>query len=172
VKALEPCLRWFVVYTYPKMERKVHSKIIEMGTESFLPLQKVVKQWSDRKKKLEVPLFPNYVFVRITPNKSFDLLKIREVVRFLTIEGRPVAVTENEINSIKKILAGDSEIHDEKWHPFYQIGEKIKIRHGRFSGIEGYLVRRSGKNRVMIQVDALKKAVSIDIPEYYTAEVV
>jgi transcription antitermination factor NusG len=163
---VETCSKWLIVYTYPKAERKVRNTITQLGIESFLPLMKVIRQWSDRKKKLEVPLFPNYVFVKIDPNKRFELLKIHGLVRFVTFDGRPAEITDDKIDSMKRIVSGDSAIRMEQFDNC-QIGSKMRIVHGHFSGIEGYLLREYGNNRFVIQVDILKKAVSIDIPADY-----
>jgi len=87
-------LKWHVIYTMPRAERKVASSIDEMGIESYLPLYKVTRQWSDRKKKVEVPLFPNYVFVKVSEKGRRVIFNIKEPVKFISIDNKPVVVDE------------------------------------------------------------------------------
>lgn len=155
---------WYVAYTFPNAERKAAFKLKEMGVDSFLPLHKVVRQWSDRKKKLEVPLFPNYIFIYVLPQKRFDVLKIKELVKFVSFERKPAIIPEALINSLKNILSGDIEISNEN---FCEEGMKVTIRQGQFAGAEGILVRKNGKARLLIQIEALHTHVSVDISANY-----
>jgi transcription antitermination factor NusG len=136
--------KWYVVYTRPKSERKVASSITEMGIESYLPMHKVVRQWSDRRKKMEVPLFLNYVFVKVDDVKRRLLFQIKDLVKFVSIEGKPVVIKENEILTIKKILDGDYD--DIATEEYFQEGMKIRIRHGQFAGLEGVVIKKCNKS--------------------------
>ena len=156
-------LKWCVVYTRPQTERKVAANISDMGIESYLPLYKVVKQWRDRKKKMEVPLFPNYVFVKVNEIKRASLYSIKEMVKFVTIEKRPVIINEQEIVAIKRVLSGDVEIEKEE---FFQEGMKVRITQGQFAGLEGVVAKTCGKTRVIIKIDGLMKAFSFSIPTH------
>ena len=156
-------LQWYATYTYPNAERKVCTKIAEMGVETYLPLQKVIRQWSDRKKQLELPLFPNYVFVKTTLQKRFDLLRIKELVRFVAFEGQPVSIPEKEIDLIKEIVKQGSiglSLEPFKGSP----GQLVKITRGQLAGTEGVIVQeKSGKSRFAIHVKALQQTITIDI---------
>ena len=151
---------WHVVYTYPKAERKVNSKLREMGITTFLPLHKVVRQWSDRKKKLEIPLFPNYVFVCIPHRERFKALQVGGVVRYVSFEGQPVAIEESIIDSLKKVLKGNADVSNEE---FYEEQMPVRISHGQFAGAEGTLIRKNGKNRLLVKINVLHTCVSVDI---------
>ncbi len=154
---------WYVVYTYPNVEKSVHAKITEMGVETFLPMQKVVKQWSDRKKKVTLPLFPNYVFVKTTPQRRFDLFGVKGLVRFVAFEGKPVAIPEQEIEMIRKMV-GQVGVAFNASSTTGSTGERVKIMHGQFAGTEGVIVREhDGKRRLVVQIKALKQTVSINI---------
>ena len=153
---------WYAVYTYPNAERKVYNKAKEMGVETYLPVQTVVRQWSDRKKKLEVPLFPGYVFVRTSLMKRFGLLKIKELVRFVSFGGQPVAIPEKEIESVQKISEKKLPLESE---PFQAgTGRKVLITDGQFAGTEGVFIKRKGKERLLIQLEVLKQSISVEIP--------
>ncbi len=152
---------WYVVYTLPQAERKVHAKIEQMGLEAFLPQRYEVRQWSDRKKRIAVPLFANYVFVKTTLQKRFDLLFIRDLVRFVAFEGTPVAVPELEIESIRKVVASGAPISSETYS--CQAGETVKILQGPFAGVQGQVVRRNGKDKLLVRIGALQQAIAVEI---------
>lgn len=158
-------LRWYVAYTYPQAEKRVDQKVKEMGFESFLPTQKVVRQWSDRKKTFDVPLFPNYIFIRTTPHNRFAVLSIKELVRFISFSGQPVAVPDEDIASLKKIASGEITTSNEVFGG--TIGERVRITHGQFAGIEGILTKNNGHQKLVIQIEAMKQAVSIEIESGY-----
>jgi transcription antitermination factor NusG len=153
-------LKWHVVYTRPKSERKVAAKIADMGIESYLPMYKVVRQWSDRKKRLIVPLFPNYVFVKVNTLCRGYLFSIKELVRFVSIEQKPVVVRENEITTIQRILCEDVEVLPEE---YFQEGMRVRIGQGQFAGLEGVIAKRCSKTRLIIKIDGLMKAFSINL---------
>jgi transcription antitermination factor NusG len=154
-------LNWYAVYTRSNAERKAQEKVARIGVEAFLPLHSVLRQWSDRKKKMQMPLFPNYLFVKTSREREFDLLHIPELVRFISFGGTPLAIPEKEIESIRYVLVGGAEIHREEFR--YRCGEKVIITKGRFAGVEGF-VTKSGLKRLVIQIEALQQAISIDIP--------
>ena len=153
-------LNWYVAYTYPKAERKVQRKVEDIGVESFLPMSKVVRQWSDRKKKLEIPLFPNYIFIRATSHERYQTLNIRELVRFVSFEGNPVTVSDKEIESIKTVLSMNTEISNERFH---KAGTKVEVTSGGFAGATGILLRKEGKQRLLVQLEALQQAFSVSL---------
>ncbi|MCA4896304.1 MAG: UpxY family transcription antiterminator [Cytophagales bacterium] len=160
---------WYVVYTRPKSERKVASSITDMGIESYLPMHKVVRQWSDRKKKIEVPLFSNYVFVKVDDVRRRLLFSIKELLKFVSIEGKPVVIRENEILTIKKVLSGDFD--DISTEEYFQEGMKVKITHGLFAGLEGVIIKKCNKTKLIITIKELMKAVSFVIPAEFTEKI-
>jgi transcription antitermination factor NusG len=153
--------KWYAVYTYPNAERKVQGKVKEMGVEAFLPMQTVVRQWSDRKKKLEVPVFPGYVFVKTSLVDRFGLLRIKELVRFISFGDTPVAIPDREIETVRKVVARNVEVSQEPFEG--RVGEKVQITGGQFEGAVGVLVNRKGRNRLVIQLEALQQAISVEV---------
>jgi transcription antitermination factor NusG len=152
--------KWHVVYTLPRSERKVASHVFDMGIEAYLPLQKEVRQWSDRKRKIEIPLFPNYVFIRIDEVLKSSLYSVREVVKFVSVDKKPVIVKDEVIESIKKVLSGD---HGVRSDDYFQKGAYVKIHHGKFAGLEGMILEKRGNSRLLIQIRGIMKAFSFDI---------
>jgi len=122
---------WYVVYTKPKWEKKVAEKLNEMGIECYCPLIIQIKQWTDRKKKIEVPLFNSYVFVQLEYTDRNSVFQISGVVRYLFWLGKPAIVRDEEINIIKTSLAAPnlSDISVTS----IQVGDRIKLESGVFS---------------------------------------
>jgi transcription antitermination factor NusG len=156
-------LNWHVVYTRPKAERKVALSVSELGIESYLPLQTVVRQWSDRKKRMVVPLFPNYVFVKVNDVKRIQLFCIKELVKFVSIDNKPVVIRENEIDAIRNVLQENSDVSSEEYFDF-KYGTKVRVAHGPFTGLGGTIVMKKGKTRLVVKIDGLMKAFSFEIP--------
>jgi len=152
--------KWYVAYTYPKAERKVKTKLDTIGIQSFLPMHQVVRAWSDRNKKLTIPLFPNYIFIHISETKRHETFLIKEIIRYVSFEGKPATVHDATIDSLKKILNNKVEIDVEN---YIKEGTRVKINRGPFTGIEGIVAERNGKTRLIIHIKALQRSVAINI---------
>ncbi|CAA9200260.1 Transcription antitermination protein RfaH [Flavobacterium bizetiae] len=122
---------WYVVYTKPKWEKKVAEKLNEIGIECYCPLIIQIKQWTDRKKKVEVPLFNSYVFVQLEDTDRNSVFQISGVVRYLFWLGKPAIVRNEEINIIKTSLAAPN-LSDVSVTSI-QVGDRIKLESGAFS---------------------------------------
>jgi len=153
---------WYAVYTQPRAEKKVHGKLAQIGLEAFLPVRSVVRQWSDRVKRIEEPLFTNYVFVKTTLEKRFEVLVVSGLVRFISFEGLPVPIRESEIETIRRVLAQCPDVHNETYR--HKAGDRVKIDQGDFAGVEGYVVRRNGQAKLVVQIEALQQAISVELP--------
>lgn len=158
-KKNERTRKWHIAYTFPKAERKANEKLELMGVATFLPLHKVIRNWSDRKKKLEVPLFPNYIFINTCEHQRYEILQIKELIRYVSFDGKPAIVSETLIESLRKMLKGNVEVSDEEFHE----GMRIKVVDGLFMGAEGILVRKNSKSRLVVQIQVLRRTVSVDI---------
>ncbi|MEA3296034.1 MAG: UpxY family transcription antiterminator, partial [Patescibacteria group bacterium] len=125
---------WYAVYTRSRFEKKVNEKLIEKDIEVFLPLQKTVRQWSDRKKTVEIPLIRSYVFVKINFNDYLKVLDTYGVVRFMTYirNSNPAPIPREQINNLRILTKTDSDIEVtcEKLNP----GDKIKVTSGLLNG--------------------------------------
>jgi transcriptional antiterminator RfaH len=122
---------WYVVYTKPKWEKKVAEKLNEIGIECYCPLITKIKQWSDRKKKIELPLFNSYVFVQLEDVERNSVFQIAGVIRYLFWLGKPAVVRDEEINIIKTSLRA-TNISDISVASI-QVGDRIKLESGVFS---------------------------------------
>ncbi|GAA3779424.1 UpxY family transcription antiterminator [Flavobacterium ginsengiterrae] len=145
-------MSWYVVYTKPKWEKKVAEKLTQIGIECYCPLITQVKQWSDRKKKVEVPLFNSYVFVNIEDVDRNSVFQIAGVVRYLFWLGKPAIVRDEEINIIKNSLKA-SNIADVSVTQI-QVGDRIKLETGAFSN-QNAIVQEVSKTHYILVLESL-----------------
>ncbi|CAN5482623.1 UpxY family transcription antiterminator [soil metagenome] len=150
---------WYILYTMPKLERKVYTNLTKDGLEAFLPFCNVMRQWSDRKKTVQVPLFPNYIFVKLQEKQRNIVFYINGVVRYICTEGHPCKVSQSVIDSIKIGMSSNPEISSE---PFV-IGQHVKVCSGPLSGLVGVLVERKGKNKLAINLEGIQKVIMVDV---------
>ena len=146
---------WFVLYTKPKQELRVVDELSKIGINSYCPTVKMIKQYSDRKKKIEKPLIPSYIMVYIEESKRKSVFSIPGIVRYLFWLGKPAMVHENEINIMKKHLEGVySSISISK----LIIGQLYKISEGPLVGNTGKIVEMK-KNKVKLELASLGMTV-------------
>ena len=93
--------KWYAIYTKPRAEKIVNQRLLEEGVETFLPLQKTYRIWSDRKKLVEIPLLPSYLFVRTKVKNFHYVYRIQGIVKFVSFEGKPVSIPQNQIDNIR-----------------------------------------------------------------------
>ncbi|MGB4842848.1 MAG: UpxY family transcription antiterminator [Ferruginibacter sp.] len=143
---------WYVVYTKPRWEKKVAAMLETKGIEHYCPLTKVERQWSDRKKTVEEPVFKSYVFVQVEEKDKWDLLKISGIVNYVHWLGKPARVSENEITTIRKFLNEFSgvEVVENASH----VNSKVRIKHGVMMDYHGILLELSG-NRACVKIESM-----------------
>lgn len=135
---MKPTPTWYAVYTKPKWEKKVSELLSKKGIENYCPLNKVLKQWHDRKKWVEEPLFTSYVFVRLTKTELTEAKKTPGVINFVYWLGRPAAVRDEEIETIQQFLNEYSGVSLERTH--IKVADSVQIRHGAFANQEGTVI--------------------------------
>lgn len=152
---------WFALYTKSRNEKKVHALLQSRGIESYLPLQKNLKQWSDRKKWIEEPLIRSYVFVRITEREYYDVLNTPGAVRYIFFEGKAAVIPDWQINAIKHILSSGEGVEVTNLH--LEPGDKVMITRGPFRNIQGELIRFKGQRKVVLRIDHIGHSILLDI---------
>lgn len=157
---------WYALCTKPRFEKKVEEVLSQAGYEVYLPLTTVVRQWSDRKKKVQVPLISSYVFVQIEEKRLNDLLKYQGVVRILKYLGRPAKVQQKEIESLKIICNHPDVILSVK-NTNYKPGTPIQITGGPMIGLYGECVEINGKHRILVMVKKLGLEFVLNVPLTY-----
>lgn len=145
-------MSWYVVYTKPKWEKKVAEKLNQIGIECYCPLIIQIKQWSDRKKKIEVPLFNSYVFVQLEDIDRNSVFQIAGVIRYLFWLGKPAIVRDEEIDIIKNSL-NSSNVSDVSVSSI-QVGDRIKLESGAFSNQEA-IVQEVSKTQYILVLESL-----------------
>ncbi len=153
-------MNWYVVYTKPKWEKKVAEQLKEAGVECYCPLITRMRQWSDRKKKVEVPLFNSYVFVQLAESDRNSVFISSGVVRYLFWLGKPAMVRDTEIETIKSWLTGPNS--DSVSVVPYQVGERIKVASGPFSNQEA-IVQEVSKTHYVLVLESLGCVLKMNI---------
>lgn len=156
--------KWFAIYVRSRSEKKVLKQLEEKGIESFLPLITRIKQWSDRKKKVEEPLFRSYLFVNIDIAKQRDIiLGIYGVVKFIEFEKNPVIVPLNQINAIRQYVCNTDLIGIDEYEEIKE-GELVIIKSGSMKGLTGRFVKINGKHRLIVDIEVVGKTIPINVP--------
>ena len=145
-------MNWYVVYTKPKWERKVAEQLEKIGIECYCPLITVVRQWSDRKKKIEVPLFNSYVFVHLAESDRNLVFNSAGAVRYLFWLGKPAIVKEEEIDVIKQWLHAP-DAYDVSLTTV-QVGDSIEVESGPFSKQKA-IVQEVNKTHYILVLETL-----------------
>ena len=143
---------WHAVYTKPRWEKKVAATLEAKGVEYYCPLNKVIKQWTDRKKTILEPLFKSYVFVQIAEEKKWELLKIDGIINYVSWLGKPAKIKESEITTIRKFLKEFSTV--EVTESVLEINAKVKVKEGVLMNYQGILLQISGK-RASVKIESL-----------------
>ncbi len=158
----EKTSHWYAIYTRSRNEKKACEEIRNKGIEVFLPLIKTLKQWSDRKKWVEEPLFRSYLFVYIKPEDYYKVLNTPGLVRYITFEGKAVPIPQVQIDAIKYYIGMEDYVPDEAID--YAPGDKVEITHGPLQGLSGELIQLKGKSRMKVQIDALGQSIMLTVP--------
>ncbi len=154
---------WFALHVRSRHEFQICERLIEKGTEAFLPTVERLRRWKDRKKRINFPLFPGYLFVHIpkTAQDMLNVLKIKGVVRLLCSEpGEPECIPEEQIISLKRIVESKGLLDP---YPYLKEGERVRIKNGSLSGVEGILIEKLGQHMLVLSVDILQQGVALKI---------
>jgi transcription antitermination factor NusG len=156
--------RWYAVHVRSRFEKKVHLDLLGRGVESFLPLHEEIRIWSDRRKKLQAPLFPGYVLAHFDLRDRLRVLQARGVVRLIGIRGRPSVIPDEQIEWIRIVLGHPASLRRES---HVVVGEKVAVVAGPLKGIRGFVTRLKSTARVVIALESISQAVSVEVPSVY-----
>ena len=155
-----PSPQWYVAYTRSRHEKQVSRHLVERSIESFLPLFEVSHRWKDRKARLELPLFPGYVFVRIALCEQLSVLQIPGVVRLVGFNGQPAPIPEADVSALQRGLNSAVRVNP---HPYLVVGRPVKICRGPFVGLKGILIRRKGLYRVVVSFHLIRSSIAVEV---------
>lgn len=155
--------QWYAIHVRSRHEFKVQERLTKSGIETFLPVVAILSRWKDRKKLVNFPLFPGYLFVYIDADHQSRLtvLKVKGVVRFLGhMPGEVEPVPEELINSLKKVVENKTPLDP---YPYLTEGQKVRIKRGPLAGIEGILVEKIGHHILVLSVDVLQQGAALKV---------
>ena len=155
-------LHWFAVLCRSRHEKLVSKSLANMGIANFLPTVSEVHYWSDRRKLVDTPLFPGYVFVQI-PNLTgvqLRVLKTSGVVRFVGNQQGPLPIPEREISDVQVVL--QQKVHCSPY-PFLKLGQRVRICGGALDGIEGVLVGRDSDRKLVISIEIIQRSLAVSV---------
>jgi transcription antitermination factor NusG len=155
-------IRWYAVHVFSRHEKQVVVQLQERKVDCFLPVYRSVRRWKDRRKELDLVLFPGYVFVHMDLKDRLRVLQLPGVVRFISFNGHPVPLPDGEIETLSHGLA--SGIRAEP-HPYLKIGNRVLVRAGPLAGAQGILVRKKEKFRILLSIDLIMRSVAVEVDE-------
>jgi transcriptional antiterminator RfaH len=160
---------WYAVYTNSRAEKRVAGEFAKQGIEHYLPLYITLRQWSDRKKKIERPLICSYVFVRIIEKEYMSVLLTPGVVTIIQFSGKPVPIPDWQIENLKIALGAEVPITSETRK--LKKGAEVLITRGALAGLRGTILQIKGSHKMVISIDALNYNMTIDIDQGFAEAV-
>lgn len=154
---------WYVVYTRSRAEKKVMVELGHKGIEGFVPLQKKLRQWKDRKKWVEMPLISGYCFVHISRKEYDVVLQTNNVVSFVRFEGKAAVIPDAQIDALKQMLKQfdfEVTVSPEDFEP----GKKVEVIEGPLLGLRGELLEARGKHKFILRITQITSTFSVEIP--------
>jgi transcription antitermination factor NusG len=151
--------RWHVAYVVTRHEKAVAKELDRRSVESFLPVYQAVHYWNKRRAQVELPLFPSYVFVRMTFHERLRVLQVPAVVHLVTFNGLPASLPEEEIEALRAAV----RMRRAQPHPYYSLGDRVRIKSGPLKGLEGILVKQPSSSRIIVAVDFIHRSVSVEL---------
>lgn len=159
---------WYAIYTNPRAEKKVFERLVEAEIEAFLPLETQIRFWSDRKKKVIVPLIKSYVFVKVEEKDIIKkVLTVFGAVMALRHMGKYAKIKEYEIENLRILSENSSKVVSLSSKIDVEIGEIVEVVRGSFAGLKGKCMRVKGTKSVLIEMDLLGSLYSVEVPPKY-----
>ncbi|MGB2635213.1 MAG: UpxY family transcription antiterminator [Candidatus Acidiferrum sp.] len=153
---------WYVVYTFPNQEKKVAAEIGRRSVEFYLPLYSFVRRRKDRRVKIELPLFPGYIFVHLALSDRLRVLQVGGVVRLVGFSSCATPVPDIEITRIRDILNQGLPTDP---HRYLATGQRVRVKYGPLVGLEGFIVRRKKRTRFVVIIESIRRAISVEVGE-------
>jgi transcription antitermination factor NusG len=159
-------IHWYAVRTRSRHEKIATQQLESRGLETFLPLVNQVRQWSDRKKEVELPLFSGYCFVRLNYSSSerrLGVLQTHGVVSFVGVQRTGVPIPDSQIEDLRTLLNNKIPM---KERTFLQVGQRVRVRGGALDGVEGILTSQSGERSLVLSIESIQRSLSIRVEGY------
>ena len=157
----ETDLRWYAVYTKARHEKTAAELLWQKDIECFLPLREVLSRWKDRRKRVQFPLFPGYLFVNVPmKERRLDIVKVPSVVRIIGSNNGPEPIPDEQIQSLKHFVFAEIPLNP---YPYLKEGDEVRIIRGSLKGLRGILVEKKSNFRFVLSVDLIQQSVSCEI---------
>ena len=158
--------QWFAAHVRSNQERSVANLLEAKNLEAYVPVYGDARQWSDRMKQIERPLFPGYVFCRIAPGQRGPLQMTPGIVRIVGAGRRPVPIDDAEMEALRQVAASPLARQP---YPFVAVGDTVEIRGGPLHGITGILERRKGGRKLIVGLTLLRRSVAVEFDDSWIA---
>ncbi len=155
-------VRWYAVYTCANHEKRVADQFAGRGLEHFLPQYECLRRWKDRKVRLTLPLFPGYLFVHLAATERLRALQVPGVVRLVGFNGSPTPMPDEDLERIREFLGQGWRAEP---HPYLQTGRRARVVRGPLAGMEGIVMRRKNRSRLVISFDLIQRSMAIEMDE-------
>jgi transcription antitermination factor NusG len=155
---------WRALYVNSRAEKKILDNLLARKIEAYLPLVRTMRQWSDRKKLVEIPLMNGYVFVNITTKEIDMVMQTRGVVNFVRSEGKIAVIRQVEIDRLKQLVELGYQLEAVSINKKYKQGDKIKISSGTLKGIEGYVVESKENRHIEVLLESIGQCIRVKLP--------
>ena len=158
-------VRWYALYTRSRYEKRAYSLLLEAGIEAYLPLVKSWRIWSDRKKQIEIPLLPSYLFVHTDASDYrvyYNILNTPGVVRFITFEGQAVAIPDSQIMALQRLNNQGIDMQCMELCP--EPGTPVRVTRGPMKGLDGEVISVGKNQKLILRLDSLDKCIKLNIP--------
>jgi transcription antitermination factor NusG len=154
---------WYAIYTTANHEKRVAQQLGHRSVEHLLPLYESVRRWKDRRVRLQLPLFPGYVFVQLALRDRLQVLQIPGVVHLVSFGGQPAALQKADIDAVKICLSSGNRVEP---HPYLQAGQRARVKSGPLQGLEGIILRQKNGPRFVLSFDYLMRSVAVEMDEF------
>jgi len=158
IEFFEP--HWYAAYTCANHEKGVIEQLERRAVQCFLPLYESRRRWKDRRVRLQLPLFPGYVFVRLALRDRLQVLEIPSLVRLVGFDGHPIPLPADEIETIRTCLV---QRHPMQPHPYVVRGQKVRVLSGPLEGLTGIVLRQKNRTRFVVSFELLMRSVAVEI---------
>jgi transcription elongation factor/antiterminator RfaH len=153
---------WYAVYANVRHEKRVKEYLDGRMVECYLPSYRSVRRWQDRRREVELPLFPGYLFVRIAYRSRLQVLTTPGVVQIVSFDGKPAPIRQDEIEVLRQALSRNAHCEP---HPYLKVGRRVRVRSGPLAGVEGILTRRKEGFRLILSIDLIMRSVATEVDE-------
>jgi len=163
---MEQDYKWYALYTKPRWEKKIHAALIRKNIESWCPVKRVENQWTDRKKKIDEPIFKSYIFVRIDIKNRTPVLMTDGILNFVHYLGKPAVIRDEEVQIIKQYLSEKDAILTLQSLQAFEESTKVLVTYGVFMDKIGTVIKKERK-KIYVKLQSLDQVMVVEFPINY-----